>query len=60
MAAVDVVNDYLHGLPGGVRRLAHAEWGLTIAAEALGEPLEAAAPRLGQYAGEGDFVDGLA
>jgi hypothetical protein len=40
MTAVDVVNHYLHGLPGGARRLAHAEWGLTIAAETLGEPLD--------------------
>jgi len=40
LAAVDVVNDYLQGLPGGARRLAHAEWGLTIAAETLGEPLD--------------------
>jgi hypothetical protein len=40
MTAVDVVNDYLHGLPGGARRLAHTEWGLTIAAETLGEPLD--------------------
>jgi hypothetical protein len=39
-AAVDVVDEYLHGLPGGVRRVAHAEWGLTIAAETLGEPLD--------------------
>ena len=38
MAAVDVVNDYLQGLPGGARRLAHAEWGLSIPAETLGEP----------------------
>jgi Putative bacterial sensory transduction regulator len=40
VAAVDVVNDYLQGLPGGARRLAHGEWGLTIAAETLGEPLD--------------------
>jgi hypothetical protein len=40
LPAVDVVNDYLQGLPGGTRRLAHAEWGLTIAAETLGEPLD--------------------
>jgi hypothetical protein len=40
VAAVDVVNDYLQELPGGARRLAHGEWGLTIAAETLGEPLD--------------------
>jgi hypothetical protein len=40
MSAVDVVNEYLRGLPGGARRLAHAEWGLTIGAETLGEPLD--------------------
>ena len=40
MAAVDVVDDYLQELPGGARRLAHAEWGLSIPAEALGEPLD--------------------
>lgn len=40
MAAVDVVDGYLSGLPGGARRLAHAEWGLTVPAEAAaGEPL---------------------
>lgn len=32
MAAVEVVNDYLQGLPGDARRLAHAEWGRTIPA----------------------------
>jgi hypothetical protein len=37
---VDVVDAYLKGLPGGARRLAHAEWGLTISAETLGEPLD--------------------
>jgi hypothetical protein len=41
VAAVDVVNDYLQELPGCARRLAHGEWGLTIAAETLGEPLDA-------------------
>ena len=41
MSAVDVVHGYLTGLPGGARRLAHAEWGLTVEAEALGGwPLE--------------------
>jgi Putative bacterial sensory transduction regulator len=40
VAAVDVVNDYLQELPGCARRLAHGEWGLTIAAETLGEPLD--------------------
>lgn len=36
MAAVDVVESYLRGLPGGARRVAHAEWGLTIPPEAAG------------------------
>jgi Putative bacterial sensory transduction regulator len=40
MSAVDAVNDYLQTLPGGARRLAHAEWGLTIAAETLGDSLD--------------------
>jgi len=40
-AAVDVVNGYLEALPGGTRRLGHAEWGVTIAAEqAAGWPLD--------------------
>jgi hypothetical protein len=40
VAAVDVVDQYLQELPGGARRLAHGEWGLTIAVETLGEPLD--------------------
>lgn len=41
MAAVDVVNDYLEALPGGTRRLGHAEWGVTLPAEqAAGWPLD--------------------
>ncbi len=41
MAAVDVVNAYLHGLPGQSRRVAHGEWGVTVAADhAGGWPLE--------------------
>jgi hypothetical protein len=41
MAAVDVVEAYLRGLSGERRRLAHAEWGLTLPAEAAGgEPLD--------------------
>jgi len=36
MAAVDVVDAYFAALPGGARRLAHAEWGVTVEAEALG------------------------
>ena len=36
IAAVDVINEYLHGLPGGCRRLAHGEWGLTLGAESAG------------------------
>ena len=30
MAAVDVVDTYLEGLPGETRRLAHGEWGVTL------------------------------
>jgi putative sensory transduction regulator len=41
MAAVDVVDAYVNTLPEGGRRLAHAEWGITVRAEALGgEPLD--------------------
>ena len=41
MSAVDTVESYLAGLPGGVRRVAHAEWGVTVAGEATGgEPLD--------------------
>jgi Putative bacterial sensory transduction regulator len=41
VAAVDVVDAYVNGLPGGGRRLAEAEWGITVPAEAAGgEPLD--------------------
>ena len=41
MAAVDVVDAYVNALPGGGRRLAAAEWGITIPGEAAGgEPLD--------------------
>lgn len=41
MAAADVVNEYLSALPGTTRRLAHAEWGLTVDADAAaGWPLD--------------------
>ena len=41
MAAVDVIDDYVSALPGGGRRLAHGEWGLTVDAEAAaGWPLD--------------------
>jgi putative sensory transduction regulator len=41
MAAVDVVDAYVSALPEGGRRLARAEWGITVHAEALGgEPLD--------------------
>ena len=33
---MDVVDAYLRALPGEARRLAHAEWGLTVPAGALG------------------------
>jgi len=41
MAAVDVVDAYVSSLPRAGRRLAHAEWGITIPAESVGgEPLD--------------------
>jgi hypothetical protein len=41
MAAVDVIDRYLAALPGGTRRLAHAEWGVTVRPEsAAGHPLD--------------------
>jgi putative sensory transduction regulator len=41
MAAVDAVHEYLSGLPGETRRLAHAEWGVSVAPEAAaGYPLD--------------------
>jgi Putative bacterial sensory transduction regulator len=42
VAAVDAVESYVSELPAlGARRLAHAEWGLTIPGEELGgEPLD--------------------
>ncbi|MFN2616133.1 MAG: hypothetical protein ABR581_03295 [Thermoleophilaceae bacterium] len=41
MAAVDEVEAYLRALPGECRRLAHAEWGLTVPADsAAGDPLD--------------------
>ena len=36
MSAVDIVEAYLAGLPDPARRLAHAEWGLTLEADAAG------------------------
>jgi hypothetical protein len=43
MAAVDEIDAYLSSVPGlDVRRLAHAEWGITVPAESTsGEPIEA-------------------
>jgi hypothetical protein len=41
MAAVDVVDAYVSALPGETRRLARAEWGITVdGAQARGWPLE--------------------
>lgn len=40
MSAVDVVDAYLAGLPGPARRLAYAEWGLSIEDEHLGGALD--------------------
>ena len=33
MAAVNVIDEYIESLPGTIRRLGHAEWGITVAAE---------------------------
>jgi Putative bacterial sensory transduction regulator len=41
MAAVDVIDAYVSALPDGGRRLAHAEWGISVTAESMGgEPLD--------------------
>jgi Putative bacterial sensory transduction regulator len=41
VAAVDAIDAYLAGLPGGGRRVAEGEWGITVPAEnAGGEPLD--------------------
>lgn len=41
MAAVDVIDSYVSALPGSTRRLAYAEWGVTVGAEAAaGWPLD--------------------
>ena len=41
MAAADVVDAYVAGLPQPGRRLAHAEWGITVPADSAGgEPLD--------------------
>jgi hypothetical protein len=40
-AAVDVIDAYIQALPGERRRIAHAEWGVTLDAEhAAGWPLD--------------------
>jgi len=36
VAAVDIVHEYVAGLPGEARRLGHAEWGLTLRPESAG------------------------
>jgi hypothetical protein len=43
MAAVDDIDAYLSSLPElGVRRLAHAEWGITVPGDSVaGDPIEA-------------------
>jgi hypothetical protein len=41
VAAAHIVDAYVQALPGGGRRLAHGEWGVTVGAEAAGGwPLE--------------------
>jgi hypothetical protein len=35
-AAVDVIDEYIQALPGERRRIAHGEWGFTLAAEQAG------------------------
>lgn len=36
MAAVDVITEYIAALPGETRRVAHAEWGVTVDGERAG------------------------
>jgi hypothetical protein len=36
MAATDVIDEYVEALPGSSRRLADAEWGVTVAADQAG------------------------
>jgi Putative bacterial sensory transduction regulator len=36
MAAVEVIADYIASLPGETRRVAHAEWGVTVDQEQAG------------------------
>jgi hypothetical protein len=36
VAAVDVIAEYIEALPGETRRVAHAEWGVTLEAERAG------------------------
>jgi hypothetical protein len=41
VSAVELVDAYVERLPGATRRLAHGEWGITVAAEqAAGWPLD--------------------
>ena len=41
MAASDIVDSYVEALTGATRRVAHGEWGVTVAAEqAAGWPLD--------------------
>lgn len=41
MSAVEIVDGYVERLPGATRRLAHGEWGITVAPEqAAGWPLD--------------------
>jgi hypothetical protein len=42
MAAIDEVEAYLASMPGlNARRLAHAEWGVVVPGDNVGEPIEA-------------------
>ena len=36
MAAADIIARYVEALPGDTRRLAHTEWGITLAPESAG------------------------
>jgi hypothetical protein len=36
MAAIDVIDEYIDALPGDTRRVAHAEWGITLEGERAG------------------------
>jgi hypothetical protein len=51
VSTLEVIDRYVAALPGETRRLAHAEWGVTVAAEqAGGAPLDVGPDRIGDRA----------